>query len=109
MQTATVRTSLEPFVRDRRLLSLPAKAQRRWTVLAHIATHAFEPGTDYDEAEVNARLGEWCEGGSVDHAALRRYLVEAGLMSRGSGVYRLGGDAVEPGPGEARVRGMGLT
>lgn len=102
-------SGLAPFVRDRRLVSLPAKAQRRWTVLAHVATHTFEPGTDYDEAAVDALLGQWCEGGRVDHAALRRYLVESGLMSRGSGVYRLGGDAVEPGPGEARVREMGLT
>lgn len=100
---------LEPFVRGRRLLSLPAQAGRRWTVLAHVAAHTFDAGTDYDEATVNERLGQWCEGGSVDHAALRRYLVESGLMSRGSDVYRLGGDAVEPGPGEALVRGMGLT
>lgn len=78
-------------------------------MLAHIAAHTFDAGTDYDEATVNDRLGSWCEGGSVDHAALRRYLVECGLMSRGSGVYRLGGDAVEPGHGEAMVRGMGLT
>jgi len=104
-----VSASLEPFVRQRRLLSLPAKAERRWAVLAHVATHTFQPGTDYDEAAVNELLGQWCEGGRVDHAALRRYLVESGLMSRGSGVYRLGGDAVEPGPGEARVRGMGLS
>ena len=102
-------TPLEPFVRGRRLLSLPAQAERRWTVLAHVAAHTFDAGTDYDEATVNELLGQWCEGGSVDHAALRRYLVESGLMSRGSGVYRLGGDAVEPGPGEAMVRGMGLT
>jgi hypothetical protein len=45
----------------------------------------------------------------VDHAALRRYLVDSGLVSRGAGVYRLGGDAVRPSPGEALVRGMGLT
>lgn len=100
---------LAPFVRGRRLRSLPAQAERRWTVLAHVAAHTFDAGTDYDEKTVNELLGQWCAGGSVDHAALRRYLVESGLMSRGSGVYRLGGDAVEPGPGEARVRGMGLS
>ena len=79
-------------------------------VLAHVAAHTFEPGTDYDERTVNELLVAWCEGGEVDHAALRRYLVESGLMSRGSGVYRLGGgDAVPPSAGEAMVRGMGLT
>lgn len=106
---ASASSPLKPFVRDRRLLSLPAQAERRWTVLAHIAAHTFDAGTDYDEATVNEMLDQWCEGGSVDHAALRRYLVESGLMSRGSGLYRLGGDAVEPGPGEAMVRGMGLS
>ena len=101
---------LEPFVRGRTLRSLPAQPERRWTVLAHVASHTFQPGTDYDEAQVNALLSAWCQGGDVDHAALRRYLVESGLMSRGSGVYRLGGgDAVRPSPGEAMVRGMGLS
>ncbi len=102
-------SDLAPFVQGRRLLSLPAKAERRWTVLAHVAAHSFSPGTDYDEATVNALLSRWCVGGRVDHAALRRYLVESGLMSRGAGVYRLGGASVEPGPGEAAVRGMGLS
>jgi hypothetical protein len=101
---------LEPFVRGRSLRKLPAQPERRWTVLAHVASHTFQPGTDYDEGTVNALLGAWCEGGEVDHAALRRYLVESGLMSRGSGVYRLGGgDRVPQSPGEAAVRGMGLT
>jgi hypothetical protein len=101
---------LEPFVRGRTLRSLPAQPERRWTVLAHVASHTFQPGTDYDEPTVNELLGAWCEGGEVDHAALRRYLVESGLMRRGSGVYRLGGgDAVPQSPGEAMVRGMGLT
>lgn len=102
-------TPLEPFVRGRTLRSLPAQPERRWTVLAHVAAHTFRTGVDYDEQEVNALLGAWCEGGSVDHAALRRYLVESGLMSRGSGVYRLGGDAVHPGPGEEMVRQLGLS
>ena len=97
-------------MRGRTLRSLPAQPERRWTVLAHVAAHTFEAGVDYDERAVNELLAAWCEGGEVDHAALRRYLVEAGLMSRGSGVYRLGGgDPVALSPGEARVRGMGLT
>ena len=100
---------LEPFVRGRTLRSLPAQPERRWTVLAHVAACTFRTGTDYSEQEVNLLLAEWCEGGSVDDAALRRYLVESGLMSRGSGVYRVGGDAVVPGPGERAVRRMGLT
>lgn len=99
---------LRPFVQGRRLLSLPAQSTRRRAVLAHVAEQTFEPGVDYAEPAVNALLGQWCEGGEVDHAALRRYLVEGGLMSRGAGVYRLGADAPEPGAGERYVQAMGL-
>lgn len=100
---------LRAFVRGRRLLGLPSQAGRRWDVLAHVVQETFSPGVDYDEAQVNALLAPWCEDAEVDHAALRRYLVESGLMSRGSGVYRLGPDAPAPGKGERLVRGIGLT
>lgn len=108
---AAASTPLAPFVQGDRLLSLPASAGRRREVLAHLAGRAFEPGRDYDEPAVNARLRAWCEDGEVDHAALRRYLVEAGLLVRGSGVYRLASDAPPPAPsrGERLVRGLGLS
>ena len=99
---------LRAFVRGRRLVGLPAQPTRRWDVLAHVVQETFAAGRDYDEAEVNALLAPWCEGAPVDHAALRRYVVESGLMSRGAGVYRLGPDAPPPSPGEQRVRAMGL-
>lgn len=100
---------LSPFVRGRRLTSLPAQPGRRSVVLAHVAEQTFEPGVDYDEPAVNALLAPWCDGGEVDHAALRRYLVEDGLLSRGSGVYRCGGAPVEPGLAEQRVQALGLS
>jgi hypothetical protein len=102
---------LAPFVQGDRLLSLPASAGRRREVLEHVAERAFAPGRDYDEPAVNERLGSWCAGGEVDHAALRRYLVESGLLARGSGVYRLASDAPPPEPshGERLVRGLGLS
>lgn len=102
-------TGLAPFVEGRRLRSLPAARERRWGVLAHVATHAFQTGRDYTEREVVAVLDAWCTGGEVDHAALRRYLVEEGLVSRGGGIYRLGGDAPALSPGEQAVRSLGLT
>jgi hypothetical protein len=37
----------------------------------------------YPEAEMNARLKQY----HADHAALRRYLVENGLMQRENGFY----------------------
>lgn len=102
-------SGLEPFVCGGRLRSLPAQSSRRHHVLEHVAQQSFSPGRAYDEPEVNALLGAWCEGGEVDHAALRRYLVEGGLMSRGGGIYRLGSGTAEPGLAERRVQAMGLT
>ncbi len=100
--------NLRAFVRGRRLLGLPAQAARRWDVLAHVVQETFSPGVDYEETQVNALLEPWCEDAPVDRAALRRYLVESGLMSRGGGVYRLGHDGPAMSPGERLVRGLGL-
>lgn len=100
---------LAPFVVGDRLRSLPAAPARRRAVLAHVAERALPPDRDHTEAEVNALLGAWCDGGEVDRAALRRYLVEEGLVSRGGGVYRRGRDTVPPGLGERRVRALGLS
>ena len=79
---AVVRT----FVRDGRLLRLPAQRSRRRTVLEHIV-QAFEPGTRYTEKEVDAILRTWCTGGTVDHVSLRRFLVDEGLLAREAGRY----------------------
>ncbi len=84
---AVVRT----FVRDGRLLSLPAQLSRRRTVLEHVA-QAFEPGTRYPEKEVDGILRAWCAGGTADHVSLRRSLVDEGLLTRDAGEYwRSGG------------------
>ncbi len=100
---------LRPFVQGSRLRSLPSSATRRREVLAHVAEQVFEEGRDQTEPEVNALLGAWCEGGEVDHAALRRYLVEAGLVSRAGGVYRRGGSPIEPTEAEQALRALGLA
>ena len=100
---------LHPFVVGDRLRSLPAQASRRRAVLAHVAEQALEEGVDDDEQQVSARLAAWCEDGEVDHAALRRYLVESGLVHRGAGVYRRGGIPPAPSAGERLVAGSGLT
>ena len=49
----------------------------------HIAG-GFAPGRDYSEDEVNRIL----QNLHSDHATLRRYLVDAGLLRRDRGVYR---------------------
>lgn len=86
-----VETVLRRFVRDGRLTALPAQAGRRQVIFEHVV-RSFEPGHNYSEAEVNAILRAWTEGGASDHVTLRRYLVDAGLLSRDANNYwRSGG------------------
>src|SRR3954464_4715760 len=78
---------LASFVRNGRLVSIPAQHTKRLVVLEHLA-RVFEPGIRYPEREVNALLAVW----HPDVAALRRYLVDEGLLTREAGVYwRSGG------------------
>jgi hypothetical protein len=83
---------LRSFVRDGRLLSMPASQGKRMVVLDHIA-QSFEPGLHYTEKQVNAILVSWYE----DTATVRRYLVDAGYLSREAGEYwRSGGSVSTP-------------
>jgi hypothetical protein len=78
---------LAAFVRDGRLVSIPAQRTKRRVVLEHLV-RVFEVGVRYPEREVNALLAVW----HPDTAALRRYLVDEGLLSRAEGLYwRSGG------------------
>jgi hypothetical protein len=60
-----------------RVVEIPRAPELRLELLRHLAER-FEPGRTYTEAEVNAALREVHD----DHAALRRYMVDAGLLSR---------------------------
>ena len=78
---------LSAFVRNGRLTSIPAQRSKRLVVLDHLV-RVFEPGVRYPEREVNALLAVW----HPDVAALRRYLVDEGLLTREAGIYwRIGG------------------
>jgi hypothetical protein len=78
---------LSAFVREGRLVSIPAQAGKRRIVLEHLV-RVFDVGVRYPEREVNALLAVW----HPDTAALRRYLVDDGLLMREAGVYwRSGG------------------
>jgi hypothetical protein len=80
-----------PFFDEGRLVRLPARWARRRAVLEHVV-QSFEPGRRFPEKEVDVVLRAWCAGGATDHAALRRHLVDEGLLSREDGVYwRSGG------------------
>jgi hypothetical protein len=75
---------------DGRLRTIPAKHSKLLVVLDRLAQE-FEPGTTYPETEVNKIL----ETFHPDYAALRRYLVENGFMTREEGVYWRSGGTFE--------------
>lgn len=77
------------WVRDGRLLGLPARRRRRLPLLDLVAQD-FEPGETYTPAQVRARLSRW----HPDHTTLGRYLVDEGFLDRlpdGSRWWRAGG------------------
>jgi hypothetical protein len=81
-----LRRVLRSYLVHGRLPVVPRGAKRS-VLLAYLAT-AFEPGVRYPETEVNAIVGVW----NPDVAALRRYLVDEGLLARQDSVYwRCGG------------------
>jgi len=85
------------FVRDGRLLRLPAQQSRRRIVLEHLVS-AFEPGVRYSERDVDAVLRAWTDGGLVDHVTLRRLLVDESLLDRDGGQYWRAGGWLDVGP-----------
>jgi hypothetical protein len=74
---------LAAFFRNGRLETIPASPARRRAVLGYLVAK-FTAGRDYAEDEVNRVL----QSVHPDHATLRRYLVDAGLLRRAGGVYR---------------------
>lgn len=89
MTTAEREVLARFFVGDR-LTEIPASHAKRLVVLERLALE-FEPGRRYPEQEVNELLGRF----HPDHASLRRYLVDEGLLDREAGEYwRAGGRVV---------------
>ncbi|MFJ2236995.1 DUF2087 domain-containing protein [Streptomyces sp. NPDC087859] len=80
--------TLQTFVREGRLVRLPAQWTRKKLVLRYIAEQTFEPGVEYPERAVNEKLQGWCEDGDVDHVTLRRHLVDLHHLDRSEGIYR---------------------
>jgi hypothetical protein len=75
---------------DGRLRTIPTKQSKLMVVLDRLAQE-FEPGETYPEAEVNVILQRF----HPDYAALRRYLVENGFMTREDNVYWRSGGTFE--------------
>ncbi|MCM2430471.1 DUF2087 domain-containing protein [Streptomyces sp. RKAG337] len=61
-----------------RLVAIPRKTARREQLLVHLTETLFERDREYTEREVNEALHTVHE----DSSALRRYLVEGGLLAR---------------------------
>jgi len=81
---------LRNFVRDGRIVSMPAKRSRRLVLLNHVA-QMFEVGVRYSESDVNHKLRNVHD----DYAALRRYLIDEDFMSRERGEYWRSGGSVD--------------
>lgn len=75
---------------DGRLRTIPTKHSKLLVVLDHLA-QAFEPGRVYPETQVNEVLQRF----HPDYAALRRYLVENGFMTREDNKYWRSGGTFE--------------
>jgi hypothetical protein len=85
--SAEIARVLRSYLRGERLSSMPRPGRKRQIVMEHIVQR-FEPGVRYSEVDVNLLLRQYWD----DVAALRRYLVEAGLLDRAEGLYwRIGG------------------
>jgi RimJ/RimL family protein N-acetyltransferase len=75
------------FFEGGRLRTIPTHASKRFLVLEKVAQE-FEPGKRYSEREVNFKI----QLIHSDYAAIRRYMVDGGLMDRADGAYwRTGG------------------
>jgi len=72
------------FMRDGRLVAIPAKPSKRDLLLPVILDRCFPEARAFEETEVNQRLAQL----HPDVAALRRYLVDGGWMTREGGIYR---------------------
>ncbi len=75
---------LRAFIRKGRLVSIPARDRKRRVVLRYLLDQVFPDLEPVAERDVNMRLALW----HPDVSALRRYLVDAGLVTRAEMVYR---------------------
>jgi hypothetical protein len=82
---------LRAFVHDGKLTSIPAVRSKRLVVLDWLAQR-FEPGRHYPEESVNRII----EAVHPDTAALRRYLVDEGILARDRGDYWRAGGTFDP-------------
>jgi hypothetical protein len=75
---------IDQFFRpDGTLISIPVKLHKKLAVLRHIASE-LSPDTKYPEKQLNEIIAKY----HPDTAALRRYMIEYGILERdGESVY----------------------
>jgi len=88
-QPEDVARVLRAFVRDGRITSIPMARAKR-VVLLDWLVQRFEPGHRYTEERVNLIIAEV----HPDTAALRRYLVDEGMLDRDAGEYWRSGGSI---------------
>jgi hypothetical protein len=89
---------LRGFFEGGRLVTIPAKQHKRLVVLRYLRDRVFTEDRAYPEAEVNQRLALFHR----DVAALRRSMVDAGLVTRANGEYRRVDEPFETSSGRSR-------
>ena len=84
-------SQIDQFFRpDGTLIAIPVKSAKKIAVLHHIARD-LSPDTKYPEKELNLIIAQYHD----DTAAIRRYMIEYGILDRDSeSVYWL---SVKPG------------
>ena len=71
-------TEAARLLKDGRITEMPVRPARRRALLEYLTRRVFEPGVSYGEPEVNIALRQYWD----DTSALRRYLVDARLLTR---------------------------
>lgn len=89
--SSEVRRVIKVFVIDGRITQIPTASAKRRILLDWLAQE-FEVGRRYSEAMVNLTLGRYHQ----DTAALRRYMVDEGILDRDAGQYWRSGGTVAP-------------
>lgn len=96
------------MLEDQNLTLDPQQTYHRRPQQTQRVTETFAPDETCAEPEVDARLQRWCEGVAVDRVALRRYLVDAALLTRREGrSWRTAATTPPLGLAEHRVRDLG--
>jgi hypothetical protein len=75
---------LRSFVRDGRLVRIPARERKKRVVLRWLLDRVLPDDDPVHERDVNMRIAVW----NPDVSSLRRYLIDAGLATRAGMVYR---------------------